>query len=199
MLFKKLWKKTDRELIEQCLKGHSPAWECLVSRYKNLVYHFPNKAGLASEDCDEVFQETFMALYKGLEKLLEVEAMDQWIATVAKRTTWKVVNRSRRKYEDDFPEDYDVEDPDAIPEKEVELKLQQHQVRIAMGQLSEKCQKLLTLLFYKYESAEYDEVAKEMGIARGSIGPIRNRCLVKFQKILAEIGITKKTVSKWLD
>jgi len=68
-----------------------------------------------------------------------------------------------------------------------------------MGQLDEKCRKLLTLLFYKHDSADYDAVARDMNIARGSIGPIRHRCLLKFKKILEDIGITKKSVSKWLE
>lgn len=198
MLFTKLWKQTDQKLIELCLKGHAPAWECLVKRYKNLVYHFPTDSGLTSEDADEVFQETFLALYKNLEKLPEVEVLDQWIATIAKRTTWKVVNRQRRRYEDDFPESYDVEDPGMVPEQVVSEKVEQARIRRAMGQLNEKCRKLLTLLFYKYESADYDRVAADMDIARGSIGPFRHRCLVKFRSILEEMGITKKSVSKWL-
>ena len=33
-------------------------------------------------------------------------------------------------------------------------------------------------------------------LAIGSIGPTRNRCLLKFKKRLAEMGIDKKTVSK---
>lgn len=199
MLFTKLWKQTDRKLIELCIKGHAPAWECLVKRYKNLVYHFPTSAGLDAADCDEVFQDTFLALYKGLEKLLEVEVLDQWIATVAKRTTWKQVNRRRNRYEDEFPDSYDVEDPEQVPEETVALKLEQHRIRKAMGQLDEKCRKLLTLLFYKHDSSDYDAIATEMDIARGSIGPIRHRCLLKFRKILEAMGINKKSVSKLLD
>ncbi len=197
-LFTSLWKQTDHRLIELCIEGHAPAWECLVKRYKNLVYHFPTSAGLKAEDADEVFQETYLSLYRGLEKLKEVEALDQWVATVAKRTTWRIVNRQRRRYEDEFPEAYDVPDPDLVPEDLVALKLEQHRVRKALASLNEKCRNLLTTLFYKYESADYDQIAQELNLSRGSIGPLRHRCLARFKKVLEDMGVTKKSVSKWL-
>jgi RNA polymerase sigma factor (sigma-70 family) len=195
---RKLWKETDRKLIEWCLKGRSPAWEALIQRYKRLVYHFPNQAGLKPDDCDEVFQEVFLAVHKNLEKLLEVDLLDQWIATVAKRSTWRVVHRSRRSLDDELPEDYDVEDPDLIPEDRVQLKIQQSRVRRALEELDGRCKKLLYLLFYAYDSADYDAIAADMGMARGSVGPNRNRCLIKFKKILARWGIDQKSVSRWL-
>lgn len=199
VLFKNLWRDTDQRLIELCRKGQSAAWNCLVQRYKNLIYHFPNDAGLSTEDCDEVFQDTFLALHNNLEKLSEIEELGRWVATVAKRNTWKCLHRRRRRPEDAVPEPYEVEDPSHMPQKHLELKLQQTTVRRAMSMLDERCRKLLFLLFYKYDSAEYDRISKEAGIARGSIGPVRHRCLAKFREKLEKLGIHQKNVSKWLE
>ncbi|MDJ0840160.1 MAG: sigma-70 family RNA polymerase sigma factor [Acidobacteriota bacterium] len=198
ILFQKLWQKSDQQLVQLCLKGHEPAWECIVTRYQRLVYHFPHDARLSPEDCDEVFQETFLSLYRGMEKLPEVEALDQWIATIAKRITWKTVQRGRRLPDEKLTETYDVEDPDQIPEEFVETKVQQARIRRAVGTLNERCRKLLYLLFYEYDSSDYEQVAGEVGIARGSIGPIRHRCLLKLKKILEQMGIDQKSVSRWL-
>ena len=199
LLFKKLRERSDLDLIGFCLKDHPPAWECLIHRYKKLVYHFPNQAKLRREDCDEVFQETFLALHKSLDKLLKVDDLASWIATVAQRHTWKVLHRNRRHPDIELPEPYEVPDPSHIPEKNLALKVQQSQIRQSLNLLNDKCRKLLTLLFYKYDSADYDRVSEELGIARGSIGPIRHRCLVKFRSILEKNGITQKNVSNWLD
>jgi len=168
-----------------------------VARYGRLVYHFPNDARLSPEDCDEVFQETFMALYRGLEKLLEVHALDQWIATVAKRITWKVVQRNRRYPSENLHEDYDFADPEMVPEDVVATRVMQARIRKAIASLGERCRNLLTLLFYEYDSADYDAIAKRAGIARGSIGPIRQRCLLKLEKVLERLGVDKKSVSEW--
>jgi len=195
-VFKKIWKQSDQQLVRLCLKGDQAAWESLVSRYQRLVYHFPNDARLSPQDCDEVFQETFLSTYKSLEKLLEVQALDHWIATVAKRTTWKVVQRNRRHPMESLAEEFDVEDPDLIPDEHLEIRVQQAGIRRAIGMLNGRCRTLLHLLFYKYDSGDYDKVAKEAGIARGSIGPIRHRCLVKLKNVLEQMGINQKSVSK---
>lgn len=196
-LFKKLRQKTDQQLVQLCVAGQETAWEALVDRYSRLVYHFPNDVRLSSADCEEVHQETFLALYRSLDKLSEVEALDQWLATVAKRITWKVVQRSRRSLEDIMPEHYDVEDPDDVADVVVSQKVAQSQIREAFSKLNDKCRKLLYLLFYEYDSAEYDRIAAEAGIARGSIGPVRKRCLVKLKKILEGMGIDEKSVSRF--
>ena len=197
LLLTKLLERTDRQLVELCIKGHSAAWQVLVNRYKRLVYHFPNAAGLHREDCDEIFQETFLAFHRNLEKLLQVDELGHWVATVAQRITWKTLHRNRRRREDELPEAYEVEDPSQLPLQEVEVRLQQSKVRYALKLLNRRCQKLLGLLFYKYESSDYDRIAEEAGIARGSIGPIRQRCLAKFKEKLAGLGINQKNVSRW--
>lgn len=197
-MFRNLAKSTDQKLVELCCKGQSPAWDILVDRYKRLVYHFPSDAGLSKEDCDEVFQETFLAAYQSLDKLTEVKYLGRWLSVVAQRTTWKLIHNSRKRLESPLPETQDppseVEEPDA----NLEIKIQQDLIRKALSQLNQRCRKLLHLLFYQFESKDYDQVAKEAGIARGSIGPIRQRCLAKFKDRLNRLGIDEKNVSRWL-
>ncbi|WP_449222353.1 RNA polymerase sigma factor [Sulfidibacter corallicola] len=197
-LFKKIWTQTDRELIQRCLEGDQPAWNALVNRYKRLVYHFPSDARLRAEDCDEVFQETFMAIYKQLDKLLEVDELSRWIATVAQRITWKTANRRRGQMDYEVPQEYDVIDPDDIAPRQMELKVQQAMVRQSLAMLNTKCRKLLYLLFYEHDSSDYQAISKQAGIPHGSIGPTRKRCLVKFKDLLKKRGINEKNVSDWL-
>ena len=163
-----------------------------------MVYHFPADANLPAEERDEVFQDTFLALYRNLDRKPQIQALDQWLATVAKRNTWKIVNRRRKHLREQLHPDYDFEDPDHIPEKVVETKVLQARVRRGIGSLTEPCRSLLTLLFFKYDSVDYDRLSSETGLKRGSIGPMRQRCLAKFKKLLAGMGINQKNVSKWL-
>jgi len=139
-----------------------------------------------------------ISLYKDLDKLATVNALDQWIATVAKRTTWKMVHRRRKHLGQEMPADYDFQDPSLMPEEHLQIKVQQARVRRGLLMLNDKCRKLLTLLFYKYDSADYDQISAETGIRRGSIGPLRQRCLARFKKILEHLGIDEKNVSSWL-
>ena len=197
-MFRNLGKSTDQKLVELCRKGQSPAWDILVDRYKRLVYHFPVDAGLSREDCEEVFQETFLAAYQAMDKLSDVQHLGRWLAVVAQRTTWKWINNNRKRPESAFGENQDPSSDEEKPDTELEIKIQQDLIRKALAHLNQRCRKLLHLLFYQFESKDYDKVAKEAGIARGSIGPIRQRCLVKFKDRLSRLGIDEKNVSRWL-
>jgi hypothetical protein len=44
------------------------------------------------------------------------------------------------------------------------------------------------MLFFEQPPRPYNEVAQALGLATGSIGFIRGRCLGRLQKILAELG-----------
>lgn len=191
-----LWRKTDQVLVQRCLAGDGVAWDCLIQRYKRLVYHFAVEASLSQEDCDEVFQETFLALYRQLDQIQNVDHLSYWISRVAQRNTWRAVHKTRKWTTEETPALYDVEDPNQIADAHLELKLQQAAVRRALTRMEEPCRTLLTLLFYAGPEKDYRHVAEDTGLAIGSIGPTRNRCLLKFKKLLAGMGIDKKTVSK---
>jgi DNA-directed RNA polymerase specialized sigma24 family protein len=61
-------------------------------------------------------------------------------------------------------------------------------VRDAILRLTPRCAELVKLLFYEHPPVPYNEVAQKLGLATGSIGFIRGRCLNRLQKILAELG-----------
>jgi len=189
--------QTDRFLVEQCLQGDSQAWHCLVRRYKRLVYHFPNQAKLPGEDCDDVFQDTFLALYQRLNRIKHTDDLAYWLSKVAQRNTWRMVQK-RQLADIRGNELYDVEDPKDIPQKNLERKVQQSKVRQGLNKLGPRCRLLLMRLFYEAKETDYKLLSEELGIAVGSIGPTRNRCLLKFKKILAKLGINEKNVSNWL-
>jgi DNA-directed RNA polymerase specialized sigma24 family protein len=55
--------------------------------------------------------------------------------------------------------------------------------------LDERCRQLLILLFYNSDRPTYTEIAVQLGIPEGGIGPTRNRCLQKLRDLLQETGI----------
>ena len=59
-------------------------------------------------------------------------------------------------------------------------------VQRAVESLSGRCRQLLQGLYYEDPPLLYKDVARRLGIAMGSIGPIRLRCIEKLRKLLAE-------------
>jgi len=46
-------------------------------------------------------------------------------------------------------------------------------LRTAPGSLSPPCHDLVEMFFFESPARPYEEIAKSLGLARGSIGPIR--------------------------
>jgi DNA-directed RNA polymerase specialized sigma24 family protein len=57
-----------------------------------------------------------------------------------------------------------------------------------MAELSPRCYQLIRMLFFEMPSLPYQEIAEKLGLAIGSIGFVRMRCLKKLQKLLLEKG-----------
>jgi len=69
----------------------------------------------------------------------------------------------------------------------VQLEKEQ-MVRNVIAELSPRCERMVRMLFFETPPRPYDEIAKELGIATGSIGLIRGRCLGKLKQQLEKMG-----------
>jgi DNA-directed RNA polymerase specialized sigma24 family protein len=61
-------------------------------------------------------------------------------------------------------------------------------VREAIGALNERCREMIELLFFENPPIPYEEVARRLRLAKGSIGFIRGRCLQRLRKVLEQKG-----------
>jgi RNA polymerase sigma factor (sigma-70 family) len=183
---------SDEQLVQACQRGDEEAWEKLIARYRRLVYTIPRRAGLDDDLAAEVFQRVFITLLESIDRIEQPARISTWLVTTARRETWRTGKRERVTTisldVDDEDEQNDIPD-NAPPLDEMLLRIEEEQtVRIAITWLSERCQTLLTLLFYDPASPPYAEIAVALGIKEGSIGPTRARCLQKLLNVLDELG-----------
>lgn len=188
---------SDAELVERCRAGEEPAWRVLVVRYQRLVFTVPRRAGLSEADAAEVFQATFTALFEQLGRLDQADRLRAWLVTTARRQTLQQLDRLRRHAtvplgartppadgaeSDEMP---DVPDEDGLgpPERLEELQAQDR-VRRALDSLDRRSRELLSYLYLSDPPLAYEEVAARMGMALGSVGPTRNRCMEKLRLAL---------------
>jgi len=180
----------DRRLVRECLAGNQEAWSVLVDKYKNLIYSIPVKYHFSQDDASDVFQAVCLELLAELPKLRNPEALPKWIIQV---TAHKCLHG--KKYAQ-RTETVDTNDPafeqstPARAESVLHEAEEEQKIRQVMDELPERCQRLVRMLFFEEPARPYQEVAQELGIAPGSIGFIRQRCLDRLRKKLVEAGFS---------
>jgi RNA polymerase sigma factor (sigma-70 family) len=182
---------TDRELLIACRRGDESSWEALVDRYQRLIYAIPRRAGLNEDQAGEVFQDVFLTLFQKMHEIDDPDRLHAWLVTTARRKTWRLLTKERPRQCGQGDDAMGREDSLAIivdeaplPDEMLIRLEEQHRLRIAISSLDERCQKLLTMLYYRAEPAPYSEIAAAFGTSEGSIGPTRARCLKKLLQLL---------------
>lgn len=175
----------DLTLIERCLGGSQPAWEVLVTRYARLVESIPRRHGFGQADIEDVAQGVFVALFRNLHQLRETQRLSAWLITTAYRETWRIGRR--RKLE--LPEELDAPGDETPPEAELARLEREQMVRQALARLGGLCRQLLEAVFLRTAEPSYNEIADDLNMPIGSIGPTRARCLKKLEPILRKMGL----------
>ena len=179
-------KKTDLEIWNEVLGGDPGAWKELVVRYQALVYAVASRAGLDTGDVQDCFQQVWYLLYKNRKKISDPSRISAWLVTTAKR---EAIRLSKRASKGDIDiEEVSVADSNPLPDELIEKIEEQFHLETALKMLDERCRDMLFAMFFASGNKSYDDIAKDLGIAINSIGPIRRRCLERLKKILEEKG-----------
>jgi RNA polymerase sigma factor (sigma-70 family) len=177
----------DERLIKECLKGNQDAWSALIRKYRNLIHSIPLKYGLSRDDAADIFQQVCVQLLTALPQIREPKSLTAWIIKVTSHACFRWT-----RYESRFKAvaagqtlnepfvSIDLPDPLAA-----ELEREQ-MLREALGQVAPRCRELLRMLFYEKPAVPYEEVARKLGLATGSIGFTRMRCLKRLRQVLEE-------------
>ncbi len=180
----------DTLLVKQCLTGSEEAWSLLIEKYKALIYSIPVKYGLPPQEAADVFQATCTELLVRLPEIREPRALPKWLMQVAHHESYRCKRQGQRVVSRDADEDLPEPEIPAIAESLVQQTQEEQILREAMSSLTPQCRRLVELLFYEVPARPYTEVAKELGLAVGSIGFTRQRCIERLRRQLEDLGFS---------
>ena len=180
----------DTLLVKECLAGSEEAWSLLIEKYKALIYSIPVKYGLPPQEAADVFQATCTELLTRLPEIREPRALPKWLMQVAHHESYRWKRQGQRVVSRDADEDLPEPEVPAIAESLVQQTQEEQILREAMASLTPQCRRLVELLFYEVPARPYTEVAKELGLAVGSIGFTRQRCIERLRRHLEDLGFS---------
>jgi RNA polymerase sigma factor (sigma-70 family) len=183
-------RNTDEALVRACRKGDARAWRRLVKKYERLVYSIPLSYGLSHDDAADITQITFTVLSESLDSVRDESRLTAWLATVAKRHTWRLLDRNRLESASEHLDDVELAENTALlcnsDADSIEYWELIEWLDAGLSKMKKPCRDLLLALYFHPEQPSYAQIAASLGVAVGSIGPTRARCLQSLRKMLEE-------------
>ena len=178
----------DTRLVKACLSGREEAWSLLIEKYKALIYSIPVKYGLAQQEAADVFQSTCIELLARLPELRQPRALPKWLMQVAHHECYRWKRQQQRMISRDTEPDLPEPETPAIAQTLLQQTQEEQMLRESIRVLTPQCQRLVQLLFFETPSRPYTEIARELGLAVGSIGFTRQKCLERLRRQLGKLG-----------
>ena len=157
----------------------------MLEKYERLVFSVPRKYGLSTDDAADITQLTFTILVQSIDELPEDSKLGGWLSTVARRHTWRLLERNRRQGIGKHTV-LDESTPAGADAELLENWELSHWLGQGLSKISGPCRDLLFALYLDPEQLSYAEVAARLGMAVGSVGPTRIRCLERLRRVLDE-------------
>ncbi|MEU0201204.1 MULTISPECIES: sigma-70 family RNA polymerase sigma factor [unclassified Streptomyces] len=181
-------------LVQAAADGDAAAWKTLVEGLSPLVWSVVRAHRLSDADAHEVYQTAWFRFAQYLGRIREPDKAGAWLASTARHECLKVIRSSRRLTLTDDPQLLDRVSEDGTPEQSLldseEAAAQSERVRRLwqeFEELGERCRQLLRVLMAT-PPPSYQDVSAALGIAVGSIGPLRQRCLRRLRARLEARG-----------
>ena len=164
----------DRSLLDDLAAGDNGAWQRTVRRYEGLLRASARNVVRNDADVDEAVQRTWILLLNNASRIHDPGCLPGWLSTTARREALAIVRSQQRM----LPSE-DVGDHVSPDDRDLATEMMQREMTRALhdavATLPATQQRLVHALLR--EPASYDALSEELGIPRGSLGPLRGRAV----------------------
>jgi RNA polymerase sigma-70 factor (ECF subfamily) len=152
----------ERALIERCRGGDDVAFGELVERYKHLVYGMVWRLTSDRSQADDLAQEVFLKVYRGLPYFRGEARLSTWIFRIVSNVCSEA--RSRRPAE--MPDARSAREPGGSDGAFADLELRDRLDK-ALAQLPEQYRLLIAAHYL--DGVQYDVLAETLDIPIGTV------------------------------
>jgi RNA polymerase sigma-70 factor (ECF subfamily) len=159
----------EKEILKliSSLKTRNKGYEMLISDYQKPLYFFIRRMLLNHEDTNDVLQDTFVRVFKGVDKFRGESALGTWMHSIAYREALGHIQRSKRMLKGDWDGNIlenvkQLEEDTHYSGDEMQMRLQ-----AMVAALPEKQRAVFVLKYY--EEKKYTEIAEITGTSVGAL------------------------------
>ena len=165
----------DAELVRLCLAGDERAYRELVERYERQVYSVAMRMVRSREDAEDLTQETFVRMFKALDRYDPARPFPAWLLTIAARLSIDQLRRRRVRTLPLFHAEpgereervIEVEDPGFGPQELLERREEEESAGALIAALPEHYR--IVVVLRHQQGLSYDEIAEALHLPLGTV------------------------------
>ncbi len=165
----------DADLIRRALTGDQRACRDLVRRYQRQVYSVLLRVVRRAEDAEDLTQETFVRMFRALDRYDPERPFTAWLFTIATRLGIDHLRRRRIQTfslsvaEPGSTEEHtiDVEDPGLRPDEVTSHAEEERRAQDLIDSLPEHYR--IVVLLRHQQDLSYEEIAEALNLPLGTV------------------------------
>jgi len=178
----------EAKLARKAKEGDMNAFESLIKKYQQTIYYLCRRLTGAHQSADDIAQETFIKAYFALATFDENLALYPWLRKIAVNTALNYI-KSRKKEKPLGDGEFRLASANfqagqESPQHYVEREELEEKFRQALETLPPDQKSVFVLRFY--ESQSYEEIARTLQLAPGTVMSRLNRARRKLKALLAD-------------
>ena len=165
----------DRALVADALDGSRQAYEQLMSKYREAIYHHIYRMVRDKQEVPDLVQESFIKAFDSLASYSTKYAFSTWLYKIATNHTIDYLRRKRlptfsidQPFETkDGQLEYQVPDSTYRPDKHIVEDQRNRLIQEAIDQLPPKYYRVIVMRHQQEKS--YDEIARSLDLPLGTV------------------------------
>ena len=159
----------DNILIKAITNGDTKAYTQLVDRYKDLIYTLALRMLKHREEAEEAAQDTFIKVFKSLDKFKGDSKFSTWIYKVAYNTCLDTIKKNKKHLNNVTIDAYTFNKLDTIDNALDNMinKERQTLIKQCIHKLPEDSSALLTLFYF--EELSLDEISQIINVEANTV------------------------------
>uniref|UniRef100_A0A832MLI3 RNA polymerase sigma factor n=1 Tax=Eiseniibacteriota bacterium TaxID=2212470 RepID=A0A832MLI3_UNCEI len=165
----------DAETLERCRAGDERAYRDLVQRYQRQVYSLALRMVRSAEDAEDITQETFVRVFRNLDRYDPRRPFTAWLFTIAARLCIDAIRRRRhrpvalvqREEGTDEERIVEVEDPGPGPEDLASRQEEERRARDLIESLPPHYR--IVVMLRHQQDLSYEEIAEALSLPLGTV------------------------------
>ena len=165
----------DRTLVERALEGDNGAFENLMQKYRNALYHHIRRMVRTKVEVDDLVQESFIKAFSALSSYSTQYAFSTWLYKIATNHTIDYLRKKKiPTYSIDKPlstkegeMEYELPDTTYRPDRHIVADQRRHLIQEAIDALPPKYYRVIVMRHQQEKS--YEEIARELDLPLGTV------------------------------